>query len=291
MPSLASHPVRRPPQPCYPTRLDVRNDPDLLARHLPPSWLGRGELAGALGLMLALNSSGCTSDTPRRPTPQATLARTPAVVAPVFQHGDGHTGERGMLGCVAVSAPVFLSEEEAIAVIREELQKAGVHSILTNAEIPTLVIDGSVEEHFHDSSAPNGLRTRNVSAPLQVDLRDPVRNINIEFVSENDFGPLGGDWNGKYYDDVQQAATSLCNQVKGKAHDMRFVAFYDPIEYRKPIPYPDFEIGPNNEVKVKGEDYEQKRKNAVDKATAESKRLLRLQVQDFVNWLKAQGAI
>ena len=44
------------------------------------------------------------------------------VVAPIFEHGTG----RGADGCVVVSPPVFLSEEEAVQVIREELAKQGI---------------------------------------------------------------------------------------------------------------------------------------------------------------------
>ena len=44
------------------------------------------------------------------------------VVAPIFAHGDG----RAYMGCVAVSSPVFLSEEEALQIIKEELAKEGI---------------------------------------------------------------------------------------------------------------------------------------------------------------------
>jgi hypothetical protein len=44
------------------------------------------------------------------------------VVAPIFEHGEG----RGATGCVVVTFPVFLSEEEAMQVIREELAEHGI---------------------------------------------------------------------------------------------------------------------------------------------------------------------
>ena len=46
-----------------------------------------------------------------------------AIVAPIFKHGEG----RGATGCVAVSPPVFLSAEEALHVIKEELTQQGVN--------------------------------------------------------------------------------------------------------------------------------------------------------------------
>ena len=45
-----------------------------------------------------------------------------AIVAPIFQHGEG----RGATGCIVMSPPVFLSEEEALQVIREEMAAKGV---------------------------------------------------------------------------------------------------------------------------------------------------------------------
>ena len=47
MAKLDPSPVKHYPLPAYPPRLDVLADPELLKAHLPPSWLGRKELAGA----------------------------------------------------------------------------------------------------------------------------------------------------------------------------------------------------------------------------------------------------
>src|SRR5690606_34641768 len=44
------------------------------------------------------------------------------VVAPIFEHGEG----RGSIGCSAVVPPAFLSEEEGMQILGEELAKHGI---------------------------------------------------------------------------------------------------------------------------------------------------------------------
>ena len=88
-------PVRHSEQPAFPTRREV--------------------LAGA-ATFAVVNLTGCSFVFAE---PEA--AKT--TVAPIFEHGDG----RGATGCVVVSPPVFLSEEEGMQILREELAKHGVH--------------------------------------------------------------------------------------------------------------------------------------------------------------------
>ena len=115
---MKSKPVRKYAQPKYPTRLEIAARPDLLQRHQPPTWRKWPELTGAAGLFLladtarlsaAHNSLECSKN------PAQTNAV--AIVAPIFRHGEGF----GATGCIVMSPPVLLSEEEALQVIREEM--------------------------------------------------------------------------------------------------------------------------------------------------------------------------
>lgn len=72
-------------------------------------------MAGAVTILLTANN--CLA---QHPYPAQAGAK--AVVAPIFEHGEG----RGATGCVVVNPPVFLSEQDAMQVIREELPKSGV---------------------------------------------------------------------------------------------------------------------------------------------------------------------
>lgn len=121
MVSVPAQPVSRYDTPSYPTQLDVLATPEILAAHPPRGWLSNRDLAAFAAALLAANFAGCDSD--KDHTLRKRLApHAAAVVAPVFEHGDG----RGATGCVVISPPAFLSEEEALAVIREELTAHGL---------------------------------------------------------------------------------------------------------------------------------------------------------------------
>ena len=91
---MEAKPVQRCEQPAYPTRREV--------------------LAGAASFAL-FRLTGCSFVFAESDEGKIT-------VAPIFKHGEG----RGATGCIVVSPPVFLSEEEALQIVKEELAKHGV---------------------------------------------------------------------------------------------------------------------------------------------------------------------
>ena len=122
---MNAQPVRRQKVPRYPTRLEVQANPTLLEKHLPPAWKTHAEMAGLVGVLLTANA--CV-DLAQNSGTNPTVKH--AIVAPIFVHGEG----RGAVGCVVVNPPVFLSEQDAMQVIREELKKAGV--VLSDNKVP-----------------------------------------------------------------------------------------------------------------------------------------------------------
>jgi hypothetical protein len=112
--------MRRCRRAAYPTRLEVLEDPELLTWHLPAAWRHLPAMSGAIGFFLGVNLT--VNPAEEKAGAAKPTANTAAVVAPIFEHGEG----RGATGCVVTSPPVFLSEEEALQVIREELAKRGV---------------------------------------------------------------------------------------------------------------------------------------------------------------------
>ena len=135
--------VRRYGEPAYPTRPEVGDDPELLRRHVPERWR-RADIAGVLGVFLAASLLSC-DEQPAGPRPdgapravqppagggperdrmqpaEAAVEAAAAVVAPVFQHGEG----RCSVGGDIIAPAAFLSEEEALQVITEELTRAGL---------------------------------------------------------------------------------------------------------------------------------------------------------------------
>lgn len=81
-----------------------------------------------------------------------------------------------------------------------------------------------------------------------------------------------------YEVDTKHCAQQIREAFSKSQSSAKLAVFYDPIVAVGPVEIIPFR--PASSQPRRGE-----------KAHAEAKRLLRLQVQDFVNWLKAQGAI
>lgn len=258
MARLKAAPLIRYHSPTYPTRIEVMADRQLLARHVPPTWLSHRELAGAFGALLLATPTGCTDRS-------------------------GATPGRGMLGCVVVAAPVFLSEEEALQVIKEELNAAGLNMSARDVPINSILIQGQrLQPGYEWTSGYNGELLVDSTGPLVVDMEDPARKVAVEYVSEKDFYPLGGGRERQGTMSSKTLAASLAERVNEEVKDHHFRTFYDPatcIEL-----YPLLKASATNSSATTQPTTEAQ-------ALTESKRLLRMQVRDFVDWLKAQGVI
>lgn len=292
---MKTTPVKRRHVPRYPTKLQAVARPDLLRRNLPPGWRAVPEMAGAVALFLAANiTAGRGADK------AAGASSTAAIVAPVFDHGEG----RGSTGCVAVAPPVFLSEEEAWQVIQEELAGSGVQ--LSEKKRAIQAVKAPLAEQVENTKGEILLQLRDPTqqpdffspkpdnkAPFNVDAMDPRKHIAVEFVSTDDFtrlcrpgwrtpnGGLGMSTVSTYR--VKELASLVAERVKKESQEkLYFGAFYDPCGYATPK-----DTSRTNDPEVWKKRYEE----AQAATAAESKRLLRLQVQDFVKWLQAQGAI
>ncbi len=274
-------PVKRYRRPGYPARLEVIADPDLLRRNMPPGWRSLPGMAGSIALFLAANS--LVQGAEKKGAAPGSAA---AVVAPIFDHGEG----RGTVGCIVVAPPVFLSEEEAWQVIDEELAKSGLKLPETRVKLRGVRIphrmknftikDGKPDERVTD--------TQGSAEPLTVDRENAQKRIAVEFVSQRDYAKVGGPFSMSTVQsyDFRATARTLAQDVRKQAKDkVYFGVLYDPVV--------NFASEEMRNLKTQ-EDWKKWREGyaARDrKSQAESKRLLRLQVQDFVKWLEAQGAI
>jgi hypothetical protein len=286
MAHLMHKPVQSYRLPAYPSRLEVAGDPDLLRRHVPLAWLSRKEMAGVLSVFLAVNGGGCSKHSPPGPATRPTgndLAGKAAIVAPIFEHGDGRAAD----GCVVVNPPVFLSEQDALEVIREELGQAGLVSLDRDVRIEGVSIPARRMSFEKDwitgKSALNPVQIPGKTAPLDVDLKDPVHGIAIEFVSAPDYTSLGGvdsEMSVQSYD-FKEVARWVGKQVSEQGRDLHLALFYDPVTR------PDWDSRKYNNAELARAD----REKAQEVSKTESKRLLRQQVKDFVDWLKGQGVI
>jgi len=259
--------LRRYRKPRYPTALDVSTDPDLLLKNLPRAWAQHALISSSLTAFLA--ASGCKSARDEVLTPQPPQL---ACIAPIFQHGKG----RGTTGCVVMSPPIFLSEEEALQIISEELRESGLEITSRNVSL------GRIElEH-----TKAWLRVVPDSPPtygrdFHADLQDDKRRVVVEYMSERDHGKWGsplsiGGTVTSY--DMPGAASRIAKAIQDKKLRIFYGSFYDPlvsVDWQK-LPGPDFR---------------KQLAEAKRRAELSSKELLRQQVKDFVDWLKGQGVI
>ncbi len=261
---MEPRPVTRYRTPAYPTKLEVRASPALLQSAAMPAWMRATGAGGALAAFLAFNA-GCE----RKDAPAAEgVKAAAAIVAPIFEHGEG----RGATGCVVVTPPVFLSEEEALQIIREELRLAGLE-----LESRDVVLDGVTlppkPASSWDAGVPGG------KAP-PVDAGDARGRVAIEFVSDADYFAWGGVPSGVSAQswDFKSVAKDVAAAVGAKGRGVYFGVFYDPGDARDDAIYGDARGG---------REYRDSRTSR----ELQSRRMLRLQVKDFADWLKGQGVL
>lgn len=226
------------------------------------------------------------------------------IVAHVFKHGDG----RGATGCAVTSPPVFLSEEEALQILREELAKNGIDlkagPVLKDVRIPhrlvTSEMSATQERRFRDKIVESKKHVN----PLRLTAIDPKKKIAVEFVSKRRYFALGGpkeSYDLDELDDPDKKTDVLDRQVRGarwssaQSYDFKEVAefiaaktnkqckdrlvlgiFYDPIS-KLSLKWKDLD-----KLTVKDED---------KRCKEESTKLLRQQAQDFAAWLQKEKII
>jgi hypothetical protein len=265
----------RPPR--YPTHDYLLDHPELL-RLVPRRWRGNRLVLAALGATTILLTSCKAQES-------STGTSGQRCVAPIFHHGDG----RSSFGCVAISPPVFLTEDEALQVITDEAKSVGLHF----EPIPQGVHSGIPNTTV---LTPNG----NVT----FDAFEAVHRIGIEFIPAKE----AADWDGRRDMGTAgelstvAAAENFRNNLAAAKHPPVIGIFYDPLPYysmrkladsalvadawqRESCDYlaahPVNEPNPN---KVNWREHQVMQR-------FQSEYLLRLQVRDFIAWLKAEGVI
>ncbi len=280
--------------PDYPRKEDVEMQPSLLRKSLDTRWHRLFDF-GISGMLVAgLSLSGCEEnhktksnspessqienihDSNKSINRTKTVKQIKTIVAPVFNHGEG----RGSIGCVAIAPPAFLSEEEALLVIKEELIKNGIDLdkekvVFDNANVKPIGY-GVLEMLGMGKKKP---------FPLEIDSQDSEKQINIEFVSMSDCEQLGGTKEGWYHFlkyDTRKAAVHFRKQIQSNKEKGIYGVFYDP--------------APKNPLNGQSpEEVMSRTKEKIEEAHQENikyaKELLRNQVSDFAQWLKEEGVI
>ncbi len=295
MPSIRPTKFYRTPK--YPTAEAVNANP-LLLRRVPKRWLAKPAVCAALTFTVTSGLFSCaSSDTSSETTTAAEVATAPSV--PLFEHGDG----RGTYGCVAVTSPLFLTEDEAAQVIIDEASRLGYEFTRGGTSVAAK-LPNTVPSAFGADTEKLGT----TDGPLDPD-GTVADGLVFEFVSKDDlFAWETDDYDGPRASvsvyDVKDAATRLASNNTGVA------AFYDPVAVLDDI-YGEYDrileeyaakkglkFDENKGYDLTDEDYEainaeydvlyEKHKATQIEQSYED---LRAQVRDFIAWLEGQGVI
>lgn len=275
---LKIEPVPFYKSPKYPTKAAILINPALLGA-LPQRWKAVPSLCVALTLTISTGLYGCAKDerdnddeknlsvsVPVDGSDQGNDGNVLSVSVPVFEHGTG----RGAYGCEMVAPPVYLSEEEALQIIREEAEAQGIDFSDTQ----------TIEGNFPATNIYYGddeFETR--KGEIELDGYDPDLKIGFEYVSTKDvedWAKKTDYWCSVSIYDMKGTAERLSKVVENTA------VFYDP--------------GADSEAfEMNWEADADTRQAYLQQYQSEQKELmrenLRAQVRDFLEWLAAEGII
>ena len=213
-------------------------------------------------------------------------------VAPVFVHGDGS----GVIGCVVMSAPVFISENDAMEIISKEFNK--VNLLIDTNNLPIIsfqadaIADYCYQMEFASKKINAGANTnKSNQAKLNIEMSgiNKKNNLLIKFVTKADYFKFHSDscksgWSIKSLN-TKKAAQLIQNELAKKS-SINAVVFYDPIAYMNFDDDDDIEKR-DSLGNIINTDYD----NIRDDAKKGAKELLTAQVRDFIQWMKNEGMI
>jgi len=249
--------------PAYPTHSQLQARPGFLLRHLPPRW--RGDRL----LLLLLTSSlpatqGCTE---------------PALgVAPLSNHGYGV----GSYGCMVITPPIFMSETEAMAVVKDELEAAGISGMAQGVTLDDVTVSGVAVEDCNP-----GIEPGDSSITFVADLYDEPKLLAIEVFTERDFTAMHRDAElvcetSVESIDLKRTALLLTQELEEKGQGRWYGVLYDPVPSAS---YDDLQACWDREDPDPCEDA------LMDKTREMGKRMLREQVRDLVVWMEGNGVL
>ena len=210
--------------------------------------------------------------TTRETAPSTQYAVTPGVpappplpAAPLFEQGGGI----GVYGCVSVAAPVFLSEDDAFAILSNEFKKQGLAVEKSNTRLEKFPLPVTLREPW-DDSGDKPFSTK--KGTLEIDFQVVGKPVEMEFVSKVDYDAWakGSPSASVESNDFKRAAQTLVKGFDAQESWQTRAAFYDPAE-----------VAPAKD------------NHPADRAESQrlSEEALRRQVQDFLRWLAANGII
>ena len=275
-------PVKQSRNPGYPTLRSYVENPALLSKNIPLSWIKNKYVAASLAAFILCSSPKDTNNIKAKPAvvfddsvknkvhekikkeKKETLK-----IAPIFSHGEG----AGATGCVVSSPPVFISEAEARTIIFDALKKENIDFDTTNCQTFEFKAEPIANDDYNEDNY-SITDSNKANVILKMDGFNEKYNLAIQYVSEDDF------YKFKNTDLILSSVQGYNTKKAAKIIREKFlidsktnaVIFYDPL---KIVEY------------VKNLDWKKSR----DNAKGEAKKLLLAQVEDFIKWIKAEGIL
>jgi len=287
---LTVTPVKKYAAPKYPTSTDAMHTPELL-RKLPSRWKKNAAVVTAIGLLGAMTLTSCgvlksdTGTATASPTsiPDPTDIANYLNVAPVFVHGEG----TGAIGCDMVVPPVFMSEEEALAIIRNEAESGGLNFnaappkyVATNNRAETnyswddqyVIGDGNVGLNLYDNESQVAVAYISMRSAEKGYL--PKEDGNQMFLSIAEYRP-------------RELAELIAEDFAKQKGDTAIGVLYEPGGNWESEEHQRILDEYNNSEKdwlERNAQYESDLRLLIEEE-------LRAQVRDFIEWLQGQGII
>lgn len=265
-------PVPSPTAPRYPSEAVFASRPELFLRYVPSRWRNHKVVGPALTAFVLAGLGGCRSETSdpvsdRPPIAQGpqerktTVAKSASKVAPIFAHGDGS----GSTGCMAMSPPVFLSEEEALRLIGTELAKAGIH--MERVDAPDVEFDVAHTTNREGSQVEDSIYFEKATLRMDGFVRD--RRFVVEYVSHEDGCAFGTSEVGCMDFYHPKRGAELLRQALVDSGSYDGAVFYEPMPH---LSYEDLAASRDGGEQL-------------------ARDLLLAQVRDFLEWVKREKVL
>ena len=288
----------------YPTLAEIQRMPELLAR-VPARWEQSSGFAALLGLLaLATAPRAEAADNETAPAAAAldpdvavvprdnasAVQKTAAVVAPMLEEALDQDG-RGSFGCISVCPATFMPEDEALELIRTELEAAGLR-LQEGVELDNVMAPVQKPENAKPPSGPRDWEKGNELGPRPVrfDWADPERAVYVDYLAQRDYRT----WQGRMVSVNNSFDFAALARKVAEAYGQHpatnktvFGVFFEPLA-DPGVAQPKLE-GLSSE-QARRASWESKQLEAAVKGE-KSRDKLRRQVRHFVEFLKKEGVV
>lgn len=272
--------VKQAKTPKYPILDFYIKNPGLLSLNTPESWIRNKYVATSLATFILFGTAKTKLYANQNSTEILEKLRSDSKdqtidkiqdsikIAPIFAHGDGS----GATGCIVMSPPVFISEDEARLIIFNALEAEGIK--FETIDCPEIIFKSYPIANDCYLGNADTIKVSDANVELKMDGYNKELNLAIQFVSRDDYFKFRSDdgcWSSVQGYDTKKAAEIIREELisNGKTNT---VVFYDPITSI------DFESNNN---------WDKSQKEAKDDA----EKLLLAQVKDFIKWIRKENII